>query len=290
MPRRSMRGPILSRRLPMSLRRRPTRGRSFNSTRLIIALVIAAFSLISYFGSSSYNTVTGEKQYISLAPHQEIAMGLQARPQMMAQHGGLHPDQHEQDRVDRIGALLVNSSKARETEWEFDFHLLADPNTVNAFALPGGQVFITQALYSRLTTEGQIAGVLGHEIAHVVARHGAQHMAKAGLTQGLIGAVATASGDRGMTNAAAMIGQMVNMKYGRDDEIQSDYLGVQFMTDAGYDPRSMKKVMEILAEAGGGARQPEFFSTHPNPENRIGKIQAAIDTLYPNGLPSGLKP
>src|SRR5690606_26163857 len=141
----------------------------------------------------------------------------------------------------------------------------------NAFALPGGQVFITAALLSRLRSEGQVAGVLGHEIGHVVARHGAEHMAKARLTQGLTGAAVLATYDpsdpssRGSAAVAALIGQMVNMRFGREDELESDRLGVRFMAEAGYDPRSMVEVMKVLQEAAGGGRQPEFFSTHPNP-------------------------
>ena len=81
---------------------------------------------------------------------------------------------------------------------------------------------------------------------------------------------------------------MVNMSYEREDELESDYLGVRFMSEAGYDPRGMIRVMEILAESSGGQRQPEFFSTHPNPENRIQKIQLAIQKTFPNGVPEGL--
>lgn len=258
--------------------------------RLIMGLVVGVISLISYFASSSYNPVTQEKQYISLTPRQEIALGLQAAPKMIQQHGGLHPDHRHQNLIDQIGEKLVRSSAARDTEWRFEFHLLNDPRTINAFALPGGQIFLTTALYQQLTTEGQVAGVLGHEIGHVVARHSAQRMAKSKLTQGLTGAVLTASGDYGTSQMATMIGQMINMKYGRGDELESDQLGVKFMADAGYDPRSMIKVMEVLAQSRSGNAQPEFMSTHPNPENRVQRIQQAIQKLFPNGLPQGLKP
>ena len=132
--------------------------------------------------------------------------------------------------------------------------------------------------------------MLGHEVGHVVARHSAQRIAKSQLTEGLTGAVVAASGTAGSGQMAAMVGQIVNMKYGREDELQSDEIGVILMSDAGYDPRSMKGVMEILAEASKGNRQPEFFSTHPNPENRIQRIQDAIDKIYPNGVPGNLKP
>ena len=174
--------------------------------------------------------------------------------------------------------------------------MLADQTTVNAFALPGGPVFITEALMRKLDTHGQLAGVLGHEIGHVVGRHGAEHIAKQQLTQGLTGAAVLATYDpqnpasRGSAADVAMIGQLVNMRFGRADELESDNLGVRFMAEAGYDPRAMKRVMEILAESGGGGRQPEFFSTHPNPENRIARIDEAIATQFPGGVPSGLEP
>ncbi len=279
------------------LRHRPARasavsGRFRSKGRLILALVMAGFALVSYFGSKQYNPVTGKQQYLGLSTHQEIALGLQAAPEMMRQHGGLHPDQDAQALVDQVGARLVGRTAAAQTDWQFEFHLLADDRTVNAFALPGGQVFITAALYRRFDTEGQLAGVLGHEIGHVIARHSAQRMAKMQVTQGLSGAVLVASGDSGYGAAriAATIGNLVNMKFGRDDELQSDRLGVRFMANSGYDPRALVRVMEILAEAGGGGTQPEFFSTHPNPANRVSEIEAAIAATYPDGVPEGLVP
>jgi beta-barrel assembly-enhancing protease len=268
----------------------PRAGRGGCGLRFVLALVIVAFALISYFGSTQYNPVTGEDQHISLSARQEIALGLQAAPQMLAQYGGLYPDQRRQDLVDEVGFRIVENSDVAGTDWQFEFNLLSDPQTVNAFALPGGQVFITQALLQTFTTEGQMAGVLAHEIGHVIARHGAQHMAKSELTQGLVGAVLVASENASAAQVAAIIGGMVNMKYGRDDELQSDELGVRFMSQAGYDPRAMVEVMQILDQASSGARPPEFFSTHPNPDNRIQRIQEAIQRQFPNGVPDGLTP
>jgi predicted Zn-dependent protease len=279
-------------------RRRSSRSsdRSFSKGRIIVALVIAAISLFSYFGSRVYNPVTDEDQYINITQEQEIAMGLQAAPQMARQHGGLAPDEEDQAYLDEICHRIVTNSDAGETDWPFECHLLADEQTINAFALPGGQMFVTAALYDRLETEGQVAGVMAHEIGHVVARHSAERIAKAELTQGLTGAVVIASYDpddprsQQTAQAAALIGQLVNMKFGRDDELESDRLAVRFMADAGYDPRSLIAVMEILAEAGGPNRPPEFFSTHPNPENRIAEIRGAIAAEFRNGVPDGLTP
>lgn len=244
--------------------------------RLLIGLAMAVFALISFLSSQQVNPVTGERQYISLTTDQEIALGLQSEPQMIQEFGGLYQDSEVQNAIDEIGFGIVQNSIARETPWKFEFHVLNDPQTLNAFALPGGPVFITTGLLSQLETTDEVAGVLSHEIVHVLARHSAQRIAKSDLTNGLIGAVGVASGDASTAQTAAMIGQLVNMRYGREDEIQADTLGVCLMLSAGYNPEGMVRVMEVLASARQGGGQPEFFSTHPNPENRIQRIQEAI--------------
>ena len=251
--------------------------------RLIIGLVIAAFAVISYFMSSQYNPVTGTNQHLSLTPEQEVALGLQSVPQLVQEFGGLYPDEQVQAQIDAIGQDLVNNIRRDDIpDWPFEFYVLDDPETVNAFALPGGPVFITTALLSRFETEDEIAGVLSHEIVHVLARHSAQQIAKSDLTNGLIGAVSVASGDAGAAQTAAMIGQLINMRYGREDEIQSDTLGLCLMQNAGYDPEAMITVMRVLQEASGGGGQPEFASTHPNPENRIARIEEQIANIDAN--------
>lgn len=270
--------------------------RGCGGPRLLIGLVMAVFALVSYFGSSVYNPITGEKQHVNITEEQEIALGLQSAPEMAAQHGGLHPDPQARALVEAVGERIVANSAAAQSNYPFKFHLLADPQTVNAFALPGGQIFITEALFSRFRTEGQLAGVLGHEIGHVVGRHSAEHIAKQQLTQGLTGAVVLSTydpndpGSQRTAQVAMVVGQLVNMKFGREDELESDRLSVRFMAEAGYDPRAMIEVMRILAEAGGGAGPPEFFSTHPNPDNRIARIEEAIQEQFPGGVPEGLKP
>ena len=254
-------------------------------SRLIFAAIIAIVSLISYFGSRQDNTVTGETQYIGITVEQEIALGLQAAPQMAQEFGGLDPNEGDQAILDEIGNLIVQSSPASGTPYQYDFHLLEDEQTINAFALPGGQIFITRALLDRLQTEGELAGVLGHEIGHVVARHSAEHIAKAQLTEGLTGAAVIATYDpdnpasANTAQIAALIGQLINLKFGRDDELESDFLGVCFINDAGYNPEELISVMQVLAEASQGNEPPEFFSTHPNPERRIERIQESIQNI-----------
>jgi beta-barrel assembly-enhancing protease len=263
--------------------------------RLIIALIVISFALLSYYSRSSVNPVTGEKQHVGdIRPEQEVALGLQAAPQMAAQHGGETRDVRARELVEQVGRRVLERSSASKSPYRYEFHTLADPQTVNAFALPGGQVFITMGLLRKLRTEGELAGVLGHEIGHVVARHGAEHIAKQQLTQGLTGAAVLATMDPNNPNSMRsaqmiqMVGNLVQMKFGRNDELESDQLGVKFVSEAGYDPRAMIGVMEVLRDAAGAGRQPEFFSTHPNPDNRIERIEAAIKDLYPAGIPSGM--
>ena len=263
------------------------RGRSAGTGRfklmLILGVGMALFQTFKYFTNTQVNPITGEEQRVQWTAEQEIQLGIQSAPQMAAQHGGLHPDQSAQQLVDRVGERLVNNSIARKSGYPYDFHLLADEKAVNAFALPGGQCFITAALYSRLQTEDQLAGVLGHEIGHVIHRHGAERMAQSGFIQGLIQSVMIGSGgDYSVTQIASVIGNYTNMKYGRDQELESDDWGVRLMMEAGYDPYQLIDVMDILEEASGGFSVPEFKSTHPSPENRREKIKEAIDR-YKNG-------
>jgi len=248
--------------------------RGNSKVKLLVGAAIILFTLFQYYSKSEVNEFTGKTQHISLTPQEEVAIGLQSAPQMAQQHGGLYPDQNYQKFVDQVGRKLVNNTIAKKTNYNYDFHLLKDAETINAFALPGGQIFITYALFSKLENEDQLAGVLGHEIGHVVGRHSAER--KQGLTQGLLSGVAVGF-DPTTADGAAAIANMLNMSYGRDDELESDELGVKFMIDAGYNPKELIGVMEILKAAAGPNRTPERMSTHPDPENRIEKIKDAID-------------
>jgi predicted Zn-dependent protease len=262
--------------------------------RLVVAGIILLITLASYYGMRQDNPVTGETQHVSLSTDQEVALGLNSAPQMEAEMGGADPDPKVQALVESVGQKIVGSTAAKETPYKFQFRVLRDPNTVNAFALPGGPIYITRALLNRMQNEAQLAGVLGHEIGHVVGRHAAEHIAKSQLAQGIVGAVGVAASDqygRGQQAAmmAAFVAQMMQLRYGRSDELESDRLGVRFMTEAGYDPRAMMEVMKVLESASKGAGgRPEFLSTHPNPGNRQQHIQETIVKLFPNGLPSGL--
>jgi predicted Zn-dependent protease len=242
--------------------------------RLLLALLVVAGTLFSYFRNTQVNPVTGEKQRVSLTPEEEIQLGLKSAPQMAAEFGGLHTDRTQQIRIKGIGKKLVSYSEADRSPYQFDFHILADEKTINAFALPGGQIFITAGLLKQLKSDDEIAGVLAHEIGHVIGRHSAEQMAKGNLLQGLAGAAGVAGGDYTSAQTARYVAKLINLSYGRSDELESDDFGVQYMLAAGYKPESLLAVMKVLAKSSSGGA--EFLSTHPAPANREEKIQEAI--------------
>lgn len=241
--------------------------------RILIGLAIVAFAFFKKCNNKTLNPYTDRVQNINMTSDQEIAIGLQNAPAMAEQHGGLYPDQKLQSYIDMVGQKLVNSSMAKETPYKYEFHLLADQNTINAFALPGGQIFITYALLSQLQNEDQVAGVLGHEIGHVLGRHSAERIAEHEFWKTISTGASVGADMGGLVNG---IGQNILLGNGRDDELESDKLGVLFMINSGYNPEEMIGVMKILKAAAGPNRTPEFQSTHPDPENRIEKIKEAI--------------
>jgi predicted Zn-dependent protease len=265
--------------------------------RFGIAGLIAVVALISYCSNVQVNPETGERQHVAMSPTQEISLGMQAVPQMSNRHGGVEQGTEAARRLQRIGERIVARSDASRSPYQYSFQLLKDRQTVNAFALPGGPVFMTRALYDKLPSDGQLAAVLAHEVGHVVGRHSAEQLAKAQLTQGLTGAAAIAAYDpsnpasRNAPAVAAMVGQLLNLRYSRQDEYEADRLGVKYMVQAGYHPDGMLKVQAVLESLGqGGARPPEMLSSHPDPGNRTNQVKDLIQELFPNGVPPDLEP
>ncbi len=277
------------------------RSRGFRiSGRWIVAILIALSGVVTYFFQRDTNPTTGEVQHVALSQSQEIQLGLQAAPEMAAKMGGvIDPSESPDARmVQEVGRRLVENSDAKESPYygHYEFHLLDDTKTINAFALPGGQIFITEALYRKLQNEAQLAGVLGHEMGHVINRHAAEQMAKSQLGTSLTGAVAVGASDpdhpgrgRMAAAAAAMANQMLQLKYSRTDESESDTYGLRFMVQAGYDPEEMLGVMKILKASSGGGGGPEFLQTHPLPETRLEQIAEILKSDYPDrsGLTKG---
>lgn len=258
--------------------------------RLIIAAVMIGAALFTYFSQTEVNPVTKKKQHVAMSKAEEVAMGLQSTPEMVREMGGEERGPMA-DLVDRIGRkVLMNSSAQNHPDYRdhFRFHLLHDQKTINAFALPGGQVFITRALLERLQNEAQLAGVLGHEIGHVIGRHASEQMAKGRLGESIAQGVGVAAGDNNAHMMAQKMNGILQLGFSRSHENEADNFGFDFMTEAGYDPREMLGVMEILKSISAGGRQPEFLTTHPYPEHRIQHINELLAKKFPKGVPSNL--
>jgi predicted Zn-dependent protease len=210
----------------------------------------------------------------AISQEQEIEMGRQTHGQFEQEFGGLYNDPVVQGYVNRVGTSLVQFAGRRELPWQFR---VVDSDQINAFALPGGYVYITRGLLGNLEDEAQLAAILGHEIGHVVERHPVQQIQRAQGAQ-FIPFLAGIFGGGTAGDVAGAVTQLGLMKYGRDQEREADYRGLTYMTRGGYDPEGIVQAMEILQRAsGGGGRTPEFLSTHPNPGNRIEYLSEAID-------------
>ena len=270
----------------------------FRNPKLLVALGIAVFALIKYSTTTikQENPFTGQTVTVQdMSPEEETALGLQSVPEMAEQFGGEVRDPMVRNKINEIGQRLLTAKERiidkrgtqdQDFDYGFQFHVLADNKTINAFALPGGQVFITMALLDKLPNEDAVAGVLGHEIGHVLARHSIQQMAKSGLLSGLVNAavIATSDGTNNSGQIAQMVGQVVQTKYGRQHESESDRIGIQLMLEAGYKPEELLSVMKVLAESmGDGRRPPEILSSHPFPETRAKEIEVYMEFYRKNG-------
>ncbi|HSA54200.1 MAG TPA: M48 family metalloprotease [Gemmatimonadaceae bacterium] len=237
--------------------------------------MVGLLSILLAIGCAT-NPVTGKKELALISESEEIAMGRQGAADVTATVG-LYPDIGLQAYVNRIGQALAARTERPRLAWEF--HVIDDAS-VNAFALPGGFIFVTRGLLSYMTNEAELASVLGHENGHVAARHSVQQISRqqvAVLGLGL-GSVLSPAIARFGDAAGAGLG-LLFLKYGRDDEIQADDLGFRYALADGYDTREMISLFEMLqrddARRGGGGL-PEWQATHPDPGNRIKHVQSLI--------------
>jgi Zn-dependent protease with chaperone function len=211
---------------------------------------------------------------------QDVQLGREAAQQVEQQMPVVR-DAQLNDYVRRIGEKLTASAKA--DKYPYTFKVVNDPS-INAFALPGGPTYVNTGLLKAVENEAQLAGVMAHEIAHVALRHGTNQASKANILQIPAMIAGAAVGGGGLLGQLAQMGvglglNGVLLKYSRDAESQADLLGAQLMAQAGYNPLEMARFFEKLQAQGGGSRAPSWFSSHPDPGNRMKKIQEEIQTL-----------
>jgi len=253
-----------------------------NGRVLHVALRVGILFGMLFSTACATNPVTGRRELSLVSEAQEVQMGREGA-QADLQRIGEYANPEAQALVRRMGSQMAAKSERPNLPWEF--HVLDDA-AVNAFAYPGGFIFVTRGLMTHMNSEAELAEVIGHEIGHVTAKHTVAAISKQQVAQiGLVGASVLSSqvakyGDLLGTGASLLF-----LKFGRDDELQADALGFQYSLAQGYDVREAPKVFQTLGRlAGDGGRVPEWQSTHPDPGNRVQRAEARLATLAPGAL------
>jgi predicted Zn-dependent protease len=232
-----------------------------------------------FLATCATNPVTGKHELALISEAQEIQMGQQGA-QEVAQTIGLLRDQALQDYVQRVGAALAAKSERPNLQWTF--RAVDDPSP-NAFALPGGYIFVTRGLLDLMDSEAELAGVVGHEIGHVTARHTVQQLSRQQLAQlglGLGSILSPTVAQLGNVLGSGL--QLLFLKYGRDDERQADELGFKYALNTGYDMREFPDIFESLQRIGEASKQspvPAWMSTHPDPGERVQTAEKRLAAL-----------
>ena len=249
---------------------------------MVMAIGVAALA------GCETNPYTGRSQLLMTSVSEEMKMGAQAYDQVKSDPK-MRPSQdpREIEPVKRVAARIVEAAKrskyaemAKQFQWEVT--IIKDDKTANAFALPGGKMAVYTGIFSMAKTEAGLAAVMGHEVVHALARHGAERMSQGQLTNAtlqVVGAAAGAAGGGGMLGQAAMaalgVGAQVGvlLPFSRKHESEADYIGILLAADAGYDPRESVALWERMGQMSGGGAPSEFMSTHPSHETRIDQLK-----------------
>ncbi|HNA38637.1 MAG TPA: M48 family metalloprotease [Chitinophagales bacterium] len=248
--------------------------------------LLATCSLLTV--SCSVNPVSGKKQLSFMSETQELAIGKENDPAVIAQFG-LYPNDTIQQFIKEKGNQMA--AKSHRPTLPFEFRVL-DSDVINAFAVPGGYVYFTRGILAHFNNEAQFAGVLGHEIGHITARHSSQQYTKQMLTQiAFMGGMLLSEKFRNISEQAMQGMQLMFLKFSRDDESESDVLGVKYSSAIGYDAKEMADFFKTLQRVTekDGARLPEFMSTHPDPGNRYNDVMKLATEYQTTNNLSGLK-
>jgi predicted Zn-dependent protease len=250
-----------------------------------------AFSilLLAAVTACTVNPATGQRHLNMLSQSQEILLGQQAAPDFVNNLGGEIPSGQIRQYVSDIGNRLAAVSERPDLPWQFT---VVDSQVLNAFALPGGNVFISRGLLEKLEDEAMLAGVLGHEIGHTTAQHIGQQMSRQMVFKGVLQAVGAAASQGNseliplLMRGAEVGGGLYLLKFSRDQEHESDHLGIRYLVREGYDPNGVVRVLGVLEREAGG-RGASITSTHPDPGERRKRAAAYVAKNYPDANEPG---
>lgn len=242
-----------------------------------LALLISGL-LLGLFTGCAVNPITGEEELMLISEEQDIQIGRQYAPEVEKEMGGKINDPVIQNYVNYVGQNVARVS--HRPNFEYSFVALND-KSINAFALPGGYIFVTKGMLQNIQTEAQLAAILAHEITHIVARDVSNAMSNQIGINLLLSAVTSEKTPQSVLMVANLTQQIVGLRFSRQDEKEADLGGLDYMVKAGYNPYGMVETMQML-QTLNQSRPIEFLSSHPSPENRIGYLTQAIQTKYFN--------
>jgi predicted Zn-dependent protease len=243
------------------------------SKKLLLLLLSLASCLLV---GCAVNPISGEEELMLLAESEDVKLGMSYAPEVEKELGGKIADEALQSYIDNIGQRIARV--CHRPDWDYHFTAV-DHESVNAIAVPGGYIFITRGMLEKLSTEAQLAGILGHEVAHVVARDSAAALSREYGMAILLGAIQAAGASGDAMRVATYTKQILSLRYSRKDEQEADLAGMDYMVRAGYNPSGMVETMQILRDLQQ-VRPIEFFSTHPLPQNRMMYLSQRISSKY----------
>lgn len=240
---------------------------------------IVTFCAVLGLGACSHAPVTGRDQLLLVSEADADKQGADAYKEVLSK-SKISTDPKYVDQVKRVGARIQQAAARPDYQWEFN--VIDDPKTINAWALPGGKVAVYTGLLNLNLTDAELAAVMGHEVGHALAQHSRERMSQAALQQAGL-AVLGASGKTSNTglqvaNVLATVG--ITLPFSRKQESEADMIGLDLMSKAGYDPHAAVDLWHKMDAAGGG-KPPEFLSTHPSDAHRISAIEAALPKYMP---------
>lgn len=244
-----------------------------------LVLVIAVVAFTYFSGEEQHVPVTGRTQRVAMSDEQQKQLGLQVFDQTLADEGEKVVESGPQyDRVRRVAQRLARVGAVDKPEFDWEFALIDRPEA-NAFCLPGGKIVVFTGLLDVARTDDQLATVIGHEIAHAVAEHGAERIFREELTNRAVAAASGAFADdperfqqvAGLLGAGAQVG--LSLPWGREQESESDHIGLIYMARAGYDPEQAIAFWQNMGKASKGRQPPEYLSTHPSHGTRVQQIR-----------------
>jgi predicted Zn-dependent protease len=239
-----------------------------------LALALAVASALA--AGCAVNPITGDEELMFFSPEKDIALGHQYAPQIERALGGRIPEENLQRYVNQIGQRIARVCHRPDLAYHFT---AVEEEMENAFAVPGGYIYITKGLLRALKSEAQLAAILAHEVGHVVARDTMAAISRQIGMAALVTAVRVSGVSGRAARGADFIAAVLSLQYTRDDEREADLVGLSYMIQAGYDPNGMVETMQILQELQT-IRPVEFFSSHPNPESRLAYLRERIARRY----------